>query len=197
VGIYEYDLKVRMAAGTGGRGATDGGVGIGTDGVTGVKALELETDIQVAPNSLPLLELGENRIVFRDKSGSGRRVKITYVWDERTDNTPPKPPEGPHSPVDGKRVNRKRDVELAWKHSIDADVGDTIVSYHLQVSHHPDCLYPITRPLDREIDGSQNGWTLPAEWLNPRTTYYWRVRARDNRGDWSDWSTIQQFETGR
>ncbi|MFC2076771.1 transglutaminase domain-containing protein [candidate division KSB1 bacterium] len=194
-GVYEYDLKINMGAGKSSRGATDGGVRVNRDGLTGIKSLELETDIQVAPNSLPVLHLGENKIVFKDNSEAGRKVKITYIWDERNDNNPPDAPSKALSPGDGKRVRSKRDAELAWEHSIDADEGDTITNYHLQVSHRPDCLYPITRPLDRELDGKTNSWTVPSGWLNPKTSYYWRVRARDIKGDWGPWSDIWSFST--
>ncbi|MEZ4599865.1 MAG: hypothetical protein R2940_08755 [Syntrophotaleaceae bacterium] len=38
--------------------------------------------------------------------------------------------------------------------------------------------------------------SLDLQNLDEATTYYWRVRARDNQGQWSDWSTEWHFATG-
>jgi len=195
LGIYEYTMRIRMGAGKAGAGATDGGKRVDSPGITGVETLELTSYIQVAPNSLPTLKLGDNKIVYRDETTGARKVKITYVWEECRDNHPPKAPAGPLSPRNGSRVGTERDLVLSWKPAVDPDKGDKVTAYHLQVSYRPDCLYPVTRPLDREIEGGVNSWKFPRTWLTPRTTYYWRVRARDQKGDWGPWSPVWSFRT--
>jgi hypothetical protein len=40
-------------------------------------------------------------------------------------------------------------------------------------------------------------WTVPAKFLNPGTTYHWRVRARNSRGDIGDWGPAFAFSYGR
>ena len=38
-------------------------------------------------------------------------------------------------------------------------------------------------------------FNTPEGWLNRGTTYYWRVKAEDENGNWSDWSEVFSFTT--
>ena len=40
-------------------------------------------------------------------------------------------------------------------------------------------------------------WSLPERWLAKGRTYYWRVRAVDAWGAWSDWSKVWTFTVGK
>ncbi len=44
---------------------------------------------------------------------------------------------------------------------------------------------------------NMEGITTPPGILNDSTTYYWRVRHRDNHGAWSEWSVETTFPTMR
>ncbi len=87
---------------------------------------------------------------------------------------------------------------LFWLSSIDPDEGDAVVSYNLQVAATAGFEAPVidqsgipalTYPVDlswamavqlKEFAGATN--------LVPGSTYYWRARAQDLRGLWSNWS---------
>jgi len=87
---------------------------------------------------------------------------------------------------------------LFWLSSSDPDEGDAVVSYNLQVAATAGFEAPVidqpgipalTYPVDlswamaaqlKEFAGATN--------LVPGSTYYWRARAQDLRGLWSNWS---------
>ncbi|MBI4623798.1 MAG: hypothetical protein HY736_11365, partial [Verrucomicrobia bacterium] len=46
-----------------------------------VQALRFQSDIQVAPASLPALAPGENTIRYRDEANGERRVRIEFAYD--------------------------------------------------------------------------------------------------------------------
>jgi len=46
-----------------------------------VRALRFESDIQVAPASLPALTPGDNTLAYRDASAPGRRVRLEFAYD--------------------------------------------------------------------------------------------------------------------
>ena len=41
----------------------------------------LETDVQMAPMSLPALSAGSNQVLYTDETEKSRRVEITHRWD--------------------------------------------------------------------------------------------------------------------
>jgi hypothetical protein len=55
-------------------------------------------------------------------------------------------------------------------------------------------LNPISPNFDRIISSPNPQWQLPQGWFVKGRTYYWRIRARDNWGAWSDWSKVWKFK---
>ena len=161
-------------------------------GISGLEKVKITADLQVNPSSLPALSLGRNVISYADQSGGDRDVKITYRWREKSGQHPPGPPRQAVSPADGSvRVNAT--LEIQWSAANDPD-GDDIVCYRFQLSFRPDCAWPLATNFDRDI---REGTSLkvPEGWLNPRTTYYWRVQAEDEYGNRSPWSRVFSFTT--
>ncbi|MEW5977462.1 MAG: transglutaminase domain-containing protein [Acidobacteriota bacterium] len=161
-------------------------------GQSGLDQVRIVADLQVNPGSLPALSLGKNIIQYTDETPGDHEVRITYKWRERYDQRAPEAPSQGISPKPGARLSTLTPA-LEWLASNDAD-GDPIVSYHVQVSLRPDCLWSVASALDREIrDGTR--FQIPPGWLKPKTTYYWRVRAEDDKGNLSSWSKILHFTT--
>ncbi|MFC2075771.1 transglutaminase domain-containing protein [candidate division KSB1 bacterium] len=161
-------------------------------GQSGLDYIKIAADIQVNPASLPALSLGENIIKYVDSTDSPHHLKITYKWREIDDQHTPEAPKSAKSPKTGSRV-RGLAPKLEWTAAKDAD-GDRIVNYRVQVSLRSDCAWPLVSSLDRDVrDGA--AFQVPEGWLNPQTTYYWRVRAEDEKGNFGPWSDIWSFST--
>ena len=161
---------------------------------TGIESLEMAADIQCAPNSLPALSLGKNLIRYRDETPGPHKVKITHVWRELEDNHPPLPPQKAAYPADGSTVNDPA-PRFKWASSKDPDKKDSISDYHITISLDPQCRRAISTSLYTETGSAEPRWKLPQGWLNRDTTYYWRVKARDSRGIWGEWSPVFSFKT--
>lgn len=58
-------------------------------------------------------------------------------------------------------------------------------------------LHPVSPNLNRLSRSGDAEWALPRGWLVKGRSYYWRVRARDQWGGWSDWSKVWKFKTKR
>ncbi len=177
--IYDYYVKFELHASQ------------SPDDVT-INGLYIETDVQMAATSLPSLSAGANKVVYRDQSKQGRRVRITHGWVESSDTTPPAPPAGPVSPADGSSVGLESLNQLVWQSA--KDIDGSIANYHIQVSSRSDMLLPVSPNFDRITFSSQPQWEMPAGWLVKGRTYYWRVRAKDDWGAWSNFSDIWQFK---
>ncbi len=161
---------------------------------SGLEEVEFITDIQVSPNSLPTLSKGKNIIRYRDETPGEHKVKITHIWEERFDNKPPVIPEGQINPSDG-ATEASLTPLFRWRQAADEDKGDKIINYCVLLSFDPQCRWPVATALFRETDSDKPEWQLPEGWLNKDTTYYWKVKAQDSRGAWSDWSNIYRFKT--
>ena len=159
-------------------------------GQSGLDCVKIVADLQVNPGSLPALALGRN--VVRYTAESAGEVKITWKWSKIDDEYAPEAPEQALSPADGARI-RGREPEFEWSASTDRD-GDQIVCYRFQLSLRPDCAWPLATTFDRDVR-SGTAFKAPKGWLNPKTTYYWRVKAEDSTGRWSTWSEIFSFTT--
>jgi hypothetical protein len=91
------------------------------------------------------------------------------------------------SPVEGTKFT------FRWSPPAPGDAGQTIADYHIQVCDRQDMRWPLSPNFDKLISRTASAgkaeWSVPsAGLLNPETTYYWRVRARDGRGLWGPWS---------
>ena len=152
----------------------------------------IETDLQMAATALPALSAAVNRVLYEDDSPAGRRVRLTHGWRESSENTPPLPPKRPVAPEDGAEIDVLSLKTLAWEAATDPD-GDAIADYHVQVSPRPDVLYPVSPDFDRILFSPDPEWPVPEGWLLEGRPYYWRVRARDGRGAWSEWGAVWTF----
>ena len=54
-----------------------------------LQSLGIELDLQMAPLSLPALDLGDNTVEYEDQTEGSRCVEITHQWLERDDNPSP------------------------------------------------------------------------------------------------------------
>lgn len=163
---------------------------------SGLETLELVTDIQVSSYSLPALSKGRNIIRYRDETPGEHKVKITHIWRERDDNQPPAISDGPVVPADGETINSLAPV-FKWPKVSDPDKSDKITNHCILISFDPRCRWPVATALHKETDSGQSEWQLPEGWLNPDTTYYWKVKAQDSRGVWGEWSNIYKFNTAK
>jgi hypothetical protein len=151
--------------------------------------MAVETDLQMAPLSLPALEVGENHIEYTAESGG--QVRITHAWDEKDAEPAPDPPEEPDYPQEARTVPGTR-FTFTWP------AVKSAVDYHFQLSDRADMIYllsPVFEKLSSRTpaDGAPR-WEIPYEGLlNPGQTYYWRVRARNGGGLWGAWSSTWSF----
>ncbi len=115
-------------------------------------------------------------------------------------------------------VMRSSSYALSWYATTDPGAGDTILDYHIQIADNPVFEAPLVDDAGIVIGGAPTG----GGWLASRQlkdlagveamaevkTYYWRIRARDSRYRYSEWSAgpryftyplpppaIQRFET--
>lgn len=154
------------------------------EGSARLRSLALETDVLAAPQSLPRLSLGTNRVVYTDETEGPRQVRVTHQWRETGAVTPPEPPVA-LEPADGARVAQTI-LEYAWEPVEGAQ------RYHLQVARRPDFAWPYRTSLDVIIPTAT--WVVPVAGIySPGVTYYWRLRARDGLGAWGEWSEARTF----
>jgi hypothetical protein len=161
-------------------------------GQSGLDYVKIAVDLQVNPASLPALSPGRNLINYTDQTQGEHLVRITYKWREIYDQHAPSAPANALAPGDGARI-KSLAPKFEWSAASDPD-GDKIVSYRFQLSLRQDCAWPLASTFDRDV---RNGtaFQAPRGWLNPKTTYYWRVRAEDARGNFGSWSKVFSFTT--
>ncbi|MGB3946510.1 MAG: T9SS type A sorting domain-containing protein [Bacteroidia bacterium] len=158
-------------------------------------SLTVTTDFQVSRFFLPVLKLGDNIVNYTDNNTSGTNVDLTIVWNESTENTPPQKINNPIFPLDSAMVDSLR-FTFYWEQAIDAD---SIVDYEFQLSDRADMKYPLMPCFEvhtskLNLQSNLNQFAVPLDgMLNSGTTYYWRVKAKDSRGAWSDWSSVWSF----
>jgi hypothetical protein len=175
---YEYRLRCELSA-----GACLGRLGI-------------VNDIQMAPLALPAMSVGDNRFVYTDQSSGGRKVRLTHEWVERSISRPPEAPAAPAFPSNGGEVEGTA-FAFRWTPAQDPD-GDRIADYHFELSDRPDMGWPLStnfyKLISKTPDRGKCQYTLPhAGLLTPDQMYYWRVRAKDEKGVWGPWSSTWSF----
>ncbi len=84
-----------------------------------------------------------------------------------------------------------------WLPARDPD-GDRIADYHFELSERPDMKWPFSTNFYKLIsntpDRGKAQYTLPHVGLRaPDQKYYWRVRAKDEKGVWGPWSSTWNF----
>jgi hypothetical protein len=168
---YEFWVRVRLSSKS-------------SKGAALLTGLSIRGDIMVSPVFLPRLRLGENKVIYTDESGQAREVRVTYKWRETTATKPPSVPKL-ISPPD-QRTLRDDLVTYKWQ------PVDGAVTYHFQVSRDPAMRWPYRPSLDVVYDKTEYGipfWGI----YSPDEDYYWRVRARNDKGIWSEWSQTRTF----
>lgn len=154
-----------------------------------IKNIAIETDLQMAPLSLPALELGDNSICYTaDTEG---QVEITHTYEERESTPLPKPPVKPTYPPHGNILSGTQ-FTFAWPKVEGA------TDYHFQLSDLPDLTYTLSPTFNKLISKTPSAnkaqWQIPQEGLlTPNQIYYWRVRPRKANGLWGNWSPIWSF----
>jgi hypothetical protein len=87
---------------------------------------------------------------------------------------------------------------FTWEPATDDD-GDAIVNYEFFLSRDSCMRFPHSPNFNLFVSAFGEGSIRPhfkvkeTGWLNHGETYYWRVRARDARGAWSEWSDTWSF----
>lgn len=166
-----------------------------------LESLGIVNDLQMAPLSLPEMSVGENHFLYSDESPAIEgtvpgRVRITHEWVERSASAPPAAPLAPIRPRDHGEAEGT-DVVFEWQPAHDPD-GDKIADYHFELSPRSDMKWPLSmsfaKLISRTSDAGLARYTLkaPGE-LNPDSEYFWRVRAKDERGVWGPWSQTWAF----
>ncbi len=175
---YEYRLRCELGAGA------------------RLQGLRIVNDVQMAPLALPAMTVGDNHFVYTDQSPGGRKVRITHDWVERSASRPPEAPPAAVFPPDGSEADANNLI-FRWQASKDAD-GDRIADYHFELADRPDMQWPLSptfyRLISKTADRGKAQFALPHEGLlAPGQRYYWRVRAKDDKGVWGPWSAVWSF----
>jgi hypothetical protein len=189
---YEYQLKCRL------------------EGAARLRHLAIINDVQMAPLALPEMVIGENVFTYSDQSTGDRKVRITHKWVERSTSRPPSAPVDAVYPLDNSEANGT-DIIFQWAASSDPD-GDKIADYHFELSSRADMKWPLSmsfyKLISRTADATkkkdrttgEERITVKAQYtltqsglLTPDRTYYWHVRAQDDKGVWGPWSKTWRF----
>jgi hypothetical protein len=175
---YEYRLRCQLS------------------GNARLKSLRVVNDVQMAPLSLPGMKIGKNEFVYTDQSPGPRKVRITHEWVERSATKPPEAPPSPAYPADGGE-SKGTNIVFRWTPPADPD-GDKIADYHFELSSRADMKWPLStnfyRLISRTADRGKAQYTLPyVGLLTPDRTYFWHVRAKDEKGVWGPWGKTWKF----
>ncbi len=179
---YSYYLKFIVKANSGKLSA-------------GLDSLSIKSMFQISRFFLPRLKLGDNSINYSDQSGS-RNLDINILWNESNENNPPDSNITPVFPTDESNINSLK-FNFEWTIPSDFD-GDEIIDYEFELSDRSDMRFPLSPNFNRYISTLhqpiQSKFEIPYDGLlNAGTTYYWRVRAKDEHGNWGNWSSIFSF----
>jgi hypothetical protein len=89
------------------------------------------------------------------------------------------------------------EVVFRWPAAKSADKGN-IADYHFELSDRPDMRWPLSpnfyKLISKTADRGKSQYTLPhLGLLAVDRTYYWRVRAKNDKGVWGPWSATWSF----
>ncbi len=159
------------------------------------KPISFKLDFQTAPRALPELRLAQNKFNYRDDSPK-RNVEIKVAWQEKDGILRPEKPFAPVFPKKGEIV-KGSNIVFKWEPT-KASAGDSIVDYQFQLSEYSDFKWTFSSNFDVLLSYTKHrgkcGFATPHYGLfNPGAKYYWRVRARNEKGCWSPWSESWSF----
>jgi hypothetical protein len=150
----------------------------------------------MAPLTLPSLSVGTNTFVYSDQTRGERKVILTHEWVERSSSKPPAAAPNPIYPPDGGEANGTA-IVFQWKAPATVD-GARITDHHFELSDRQDMKWPLStnfyKLISRTADRGKAQYTLPGVGLlTPDRKYYWRVRAKNDKGLWGPWSKTWSF----
>jgi hypothetical protein len=162
----------------------------------GVESIAMENDLQMAPLAMPTLQLGENRVRFVADSGPAVSARVTFDWVERSSAREPDAPAAPILPRDQSDIDGTR-FTFRWEQARSNDAA-AISDYHFQLSDRPDMRWALAANFDLMVSQTATRGTASFDLaepglLNPGQRYYWRVRAKTEKGVWGPWSRIWSF----
>ncbi len=154
-------------------------------------AVDIQTDLQMAPLSLPALTVGDNSIRYMDTTEGPRHVRVTHRWTERGSVHPPRLGPRPRHPEPGITVDCAQ-ITFVW------EAAPGAMDYEFRLSEYADmrwALSPVFEKLVSRTPGSGNAlWRVPdVGLLNPGQSYYWQIRGRSAEGLWGPWSPVWRF----
>ncbi len=175
---YEYKIKCQLAP------------------EARVSKLAIVNDLQMAPLLLPSMSVGENKFTYTDQTPGERKAIVTHEWVERSSAKPPEAAPGAVYPPEGGEANGT-DIVFQWKAPADSGAAK-VADYHFQLSDRPDMKWPLStnfyKLISRTADRGKAQYTLSyLGLLTPDHIYYWRVRARNDKGVWGAWSGPWSF----
>ncbi|MGB2984458.1 MAG: right-handed parallel beta-helix repeat-containing protein, partial [Phycisphaerae bacterium] len=134
------------------------------------------------------------RVKARDKSSNQNETSYSVTRCATTDPEPNNPPDPPTlvSPPDDAQDMSLTPLLQASAFS-DPDPGDWHASSQWQVDDDSDFSSPGYD--SGETATNKTEVTVASGRLTFSTAYFWRVRYKDNRGAWSDWSSSWSFST--
>jgi len=175
---YQYQLRCQLSGGA------------------KLRRLAVINDLQMALLALPEMTVGENTFTYTDQSPGERKVRVTHEWVERSTSRPPEAPPAAVYPPDAGEADGT-DILFRWQAPKDPN-RDRIVDYHFELADRADMKWPLSmsfyKLISRTADKGMAQYTLPsAGLLTPDKQYYWRVRAKDEKGVWGPWSKTWSF----
>lgn len=167
--------------------------------IAGLDSLRFQTRTQNSKSFLPRLTVGDNSFQFSRKDSVTGHIQVGLGWTEFNGNSGPVISAVPVYPGAGITTDTAH-LYFRWGNGQDPDSGDFPVQYHFQLSDRMDMRYCLASNFDRLIDPvSPSIMAYPAfkpevnGFLQHGQTYYWRVRAMDNRGLWGPWTPVWSF----
>jgi hypothetical protein len=158
-----------------------------------VRAIRLRSVTQMAPAALPALASGGNTIQIDRETGEGATLRVVHVWDEVAESRAPAAPRAPVEPASGATLVRDESLRLSWAAADDPD-GD-VVGYQVVVCSDASCTAPLSSVFDVFVPGTTEVlWSGDfVSWFQDGRAYFWRVRALDASGLWSEFSQTWSF----
>jgi hypothetical protein len=177
--VYRYYLRCRMVE--------------SPMGTCRLQGLQLISQFQYNKLSGPRLERGSNRL--RYYASGLQPLEVRLRWREEQQLHPPFINIQNIFPADSSVLDSTA-FTFRWTVPGDPD-GDSIVDYHIQISTRSDMKYPVSTLHDRYLKLTNGGQAEfrpeVSDYYLHNGTYYWRVRAQDASGLWSDWSAVHPF----